>query len=153
MKKGVLLASHTGNPETNTRMPTGKKRLWQALSQNRPRVPNLVNDNYCVKCVAGLKDCACVSGQIGLNPSPMMAKDRDLTSKSETKFTCKLLCCKCSFCYRVSQKKGVIPNYFHDFTEIKYVKDVSCVGHLSSVNLVRNVPTVALDLPVGARLH
>ena len=30
------------------------------------------------------------------------------------------------------------------------MKDVSCVGHLSSVNLVS---TVALDLPVGARLH
>ena len=34
------------------------------------------------------------------------------------------------------------PNYCHNYTEIKYVKDVSCVGHLSSVNLVTNVPTV-----------
>ena len=33
------------------------------------------------------------------------------------------------------------------------MKDVSCVCHLSSVKLVTNVPTVALDLPVGARLH
>ena len=51
------------------------------------------------------------------------------------------------------QKKGVIPLYCQNYTEIKCVKDVSCVGHLSSVNLVTNVPTVVLDLPVGARLH
>ena len=51
------------------------------------------------------------------------------------------------------QKKGVIPNYCHNYTEIKYVRDVSCVGHLSSVNFVTNVPTAAIDLPVGARLH
>ena len=36
---------------------------------------------------------------------------------------------------------------------MKYVKDVSCVGHLSSVNLVTSVRTVVIDLPVGARLH
>ena len=38
-------------------------------------------------------------------------------------------------------------------TEIEYVKDISCVGHLSSANLVTNVPTVVIDPPVGARLH
>ena len=54
---------------------------------------------------------------------------------------------------RLPQKKGVNPNYCHNYTEIKYVKDVSCVGHLSSVNLVTNVPTAAIDLLVGARLH
>ena len=53
----------------------------------------------------------------------------------------------------VCHKKGVIPNYCQNYTKIKYVKDVSCVGHLSFVNLVTNVPTAALDLPVGARLH
>ena len=48
---------------------------------------------------------------------------------------------------------NLVPNYCQNHTEIKYVKDVSCVGHLSSVNLVTNAPAVALDLPVGARLH
>ena len=126
----------------------------QPSHRNRPRVPNLVNDNYCVKCVTGLKDCACASGQIGLNPSPVRAKDRDLTSKSE------IVNVLVNFCVAsahsvigLPQKKGVIPNYCHNYTEINYVKDVSCVGHLSSVNLVTNVPTVAIDLPVGARLH
>ena len=33
------------------------------------------------------------------------------------------------------------------------MKEVSCVDHLCSVNLVKNVQTVAPDLPVGARLH
>ena len=39
------------------------------------------------------------------------------------------------------------------YTEIKYVKDGSCVGHLGSVNLVTNAPPVVMDPPVGARLH
>ena len=80
-------------------------------------------------------------------------EQRLVQQERDGKFTCKLLCCKCSFCYRVATKKGVIPNYCHNYTEIKYVKDVSCVGHSSSVNLVTNAPTVAIDLPVGARLH
>ena len=33
------------------------------------------------------------------------------------------------------------------------MKDASCVGHLSSANLVTNVPTVVISPPVGARLH
>ena len=71
-------------------------------------------------------------------------------------FTCKPLCCKCSFCHRVAnlpQKNGINPNYCPKYTEIKYVKDVSCVGHLSSANIVTNVPTVAINPPIGARLH
>ena len=33
------------------------------------------------------------------------------------------------------------------------MNNVSCVGHLSSANIVTNVPTVAINPPVGARLH
>ena len=47
------------------------------------------------------------------------------------------------------QKKGVNPNYCHNYTEIEYVKDVSCVGHLSSANIVTNAPSVAIN----PRLH
>ena len=54
---------------------------------------------------------------------------------------------------RLPQKKGVNPNYCHSYTEIKYAKDVSCLGHLSSANIVANVPTVAVNPPAGARLH
>ena len=51
------------------------------------------------------------------------------------------------------QRKGVNPNCCQMYTEIKYVKDVSCVGHLSSVNLVTNAQPVVMDPPVEARLH
>ena len=50
-------------------------------------------------------------------------------------------------------RKGVNPTYCQMYTEIKYVKNVSCVGHLSSVNLVNNAPHAVIDPPVGARLH
>ena len=51
------------------------------------------------------------------------------------------------------QRKGINPNCCQMYTEIKYVKDVSCAGHLSSVNLVTNAQPVVMDPPVGARLH
>ena len=98
-------------------------------------------------------------------PSPVMAKDRDLSTlntfqrqrldqqEQDCKFTCKLLCCNAHSVIGLPQKKGVNPNYCHNYTEIIYVKHVSGVGHLSSVNLVTNIPTVTIDLPVGERLH
>ena len=51
------------------------------------------------------------------------------------------------------QKKGVNPNACQRYTEIKYVKGISCVGHLSSVNLVKNAPPAVIDPHVGATLH
>ena len=51
------------------------------------------------------------------------------------------------------QKKGVNSNYCYNHTEIKHVNDVSCVGHLSSANIVTNVPTVIVNPPVESRLH
>ena len=96
--------------------------------------------SQCVNCVTGLKDCACVSGQISLNPSPMIAGSMDLTSKSETVNSHVNSCVvNAHSVIRLPQKKGVIPSYCQNYTEIKYickdvkyvVKDVSCVGHLS----------------------
>ena len=126
--------SPASQPESKYVNVSREKKVMASLplfDRNRPRVLNHVNDNYCVKCVTGLKGCTCVSGQIGLNPSPVMTGNRDLTSKSET---VNLLV------NGLPQKKGIIPNYCHNYTEIKYVKDVSCVGHLSSVNLVTICP-------------
>ena len=51
------------------------------------------------------------------------------------------------------QRKGVNPNACQLYTEIKYVKDVFCVGHLPSVNRVTNAQHAVLDPPVGARLQ
>ena len=45
------------------------------------------------------------------------------------------------------QKKGVIPEHQRS---IKFVKGVSCVNQLSSVQNVTNVPLVAPNPPVGS---
>ena len=87
--------------------------------RNRPRVPSCVNNNYCVQCATGLKDCVCVPGQLDLNPSPVVAKDKT-TSKSET------VCLHVNSCVAnvhsvigLPQKKGVNPNYCPKYTEIR----------------------------------
>ena len=117
--------------------------------RSRLRVPRRVNDNQCVEFVTGLKDSVYVSGQKGLNPSPVIAGDKKVTVHSHVDFCV----ANAHSVTGLPQKKGVNPNYCYNHTEIKYVKDVSCVGHLSSANLVTNVPTVAIDPSVGARLH
>ena len=107
-----------------------------------------VNDNYCVLNVAGVKDSVHVSGKKqDLNPSPV-------TSKSETVFLhVNSFVANVPSVTGLPQKKGVNPNYCHNHTEIKYVKCVSCIGHLSSAITVTNVPTVVINPPVGARLQ
>ena len=57
--------------------------------------------------------------------------------------------CGVAFAGGLPQKNGLNPDHH---IAINTVKCVSCVDQLSSVNLVTNVPNVALDLPVGARL-
>ena len=90
-----------------------------------------------------------VSGQIGLNPSPVIAGNKKVTVNSHVDF-----CVANAHSFTgLPQKKGVNPNYCYKYTEIKYVKDVSCVSHLSSANLVTNAPPVVISPPVGARLH
>ena len=119
-----------------------------------PRVPSHVNDNYCVQCATGLKDCVCVPRQLDLNPSPVVTKDKIMTSKSKTVFLHVNSCvANVHSVTGLPQKKGLNPSYCPNYTEIKYVKNVSCVGHLSSANLVTNVPTVAINPPVGTRLQ
>ena len=84
----------------------------------------------------------------------MMARGRYLTNKDKTvNLPVNSCVANVHFVTGLPQKKGVNPNYCHNYTEIKYVKHVSCVGHLSSANFVTNVPTVAIDPLVWARLH
>ena len=120
----------------------------QTSPKSRPRVQREVNDNYCVLNVAGVKDSVHVSAKKqDLNPSP-------LTSNSETVFLhVNSFVANVHSVTRLPQKKGVNPNYCYIHTEIKYVKDVSCVGHLSSGNTVTNDSTVAINPPVGAKLQ
>ena len=108
VRRGVLLAVHTGNPDVFILMfpqvvdqhsnRTGSPLHWpgnkletgkldrkvvvkpQTSPKSRPRVSRSINDNYCVLNVAGVKDSVHVSGKKqDLNPSPV-------TSKSETVF-------------------------------------------------------------------
>ena len=176
VRRGVLLAVHKRSPDVFTRtLPqvadqhsnrTGSplhrpgSRLetgnWdrkvvvkpQTSPKSRPRVQREVNDNYCVLNVAGVKDSVHVSSKKqDLNPSPV-------TSKSETVFLhVNSFVANVHSVTGLPQKKGVNSNYCYNHTEIKYVKDVSCVGHLSSANTVTNDQTVAINPPVGARLQ
>ena len=98
------------------------------------------------------------SGKVeSMNPPPVLAvkKDVSVSSKRESVNLHVNSCAVSPFLFAKGhpQKKGVNPRYGYLCQRIKYVKDVSCVDHLSSVNLVTNVPTVGPDLPVGARLH
>ena len=120
----------------------------QTSPKCRPRVLRNINDNYCVLNVAGVKNSVHVSGKKqDLNPSPV-------ASKSET-----VVLHVNSFVANVHsvtglpQKKGVNPDYCYNHTEIKHLNDVSGVDHLRSANTVTNVPTVAINPPVGARLQ
>ena len=176
MRRGVLLAIHTGSPDVSTRtlpqvadqhsyqtgsplqqpgskLETGKldRKVVvkpQTSPKSQPRVQREVNHNYCVSNVAGVTDSVHVSSKKeDLNPSPV-------TSKSETVFLhVNSFVANVHSVTGLPQKKGVNPNYCYNHTEIKHVKDVSCVGHLSSANIVTNVPAVAINPPVGARLH
>ena len=167
VRRGILLAVHTGNldvfictfhqvvdqriNQTGSPLPAnGTEGSGKASSftQKRPRVQRKVNDNLCVLNVAGVKNSVHVSGKNqDLNPPPV-------TSKSVTVFLhVNSFVANVHSVTGLPQKKGVNPNYCYHHTEIKHVNDVSCVGHLSSANTVTNVPTVAINPPVGARLQ
>ena len=113
-----------------------------------PRGPSLINDNYCVNLVTGQRNSVCVSGQGGLDPAPVIAE----TSKVTLNLTVNSNVANAHIVSGLPQRKGVNPNTCQMYTEIKYVKNVSCVGHLSSVKLVTNAQHAVIDPPVGARL-
>ena len=50
------------------------------------------------------------------------------------------------------QKNGISPAFVPPKPLLKYVNNAFCVDHLGSVRPVPNVPNVALNFPVGARL-
>ena len=114
--------------------------------------------SYSINGVADKKDCVDVTGQQNNSVIEMAGKKDCLfvTSKKEAVNVLPVNSCPVvthvHFANRYPQKKGV--NLDSGYCqEIKYMNDVSRVGHLSSLKCVTNVPTVAPDLPVGARLH
>ena len=121
----------------------------QTSTKSRPKDLRSVNDNYCVSNVVGLKDSVIVSDKMeGLNPPPV-------TDQKNSKVTLNVDSCVASvpIVTGLPQRKGVNPNACQLYTKIKYVKNVFCVGHLSSVNLVTNAQHAVIDPPVGVRLQ
>ena len=72
------------------------------------------------------------SGRLG--PSPVAAEN----SKVTLNLNVDACVANAHIVTGLPQRKGVNPNACQMYTKIKYVKDVFCVGHLSSVNLVTN---------------
>ena len=121
----------------------------QHSPRSRLRVPSLINGNHCVNSVTGQKNSVHVTGQGDLNPAPVVAGNSKVTLNLNVDFCV----ANAHIVTGLPQRKGVNPTYCQMYTEIKYVKSVSCVGHLSSVNLVTNAPYAVIDPPVGAGLH
>ena len=96
-----------------------------------------------------LKDSVIVSDKMeGLNPPPVTdQKNSKLTLNVDSHVA------NAHIVTGLPQRKGVNPNICQLYTEIKYVKDVSCVGHLPSVKLVTNAQHAVFIPPVGARLN
>ena len=85
--------------------------------------------------MVGLKDSVIVSDKMeGLNPPPVTLNVDSHVANAH-------------IVTGLPQRKGVNPNACHLYTKIKYVKDVFCVGHLPSVNLVTNAQHAVLDPP------
>ena len=121
----------------------------QHSPRSRLRVPSLINDNRCVNSVTGQKNSVHVTGQGDLNPAPVVAG----SSKVTLNLNVDSHVANAHIVTGLPQRKGINPTFCQMYTEIKYVKNVSCVGHLSSVNLLTNAPHAVIDPPVGARLH
>ena len=82
----------------------------------------------------GQTNSVVVTGQEDLDPAPVIAE----TSKVTLNLTVNSDVANAHIVSGLPQRKCVNPNTCQMYTEIKYVKSVSCVGHLSSVNLVAN---------------
>ena len=121
----------------------------QHSPRSQLRVPSHINDNHCVNSVTGQKNSVYVTRQAGLNPQPCVAEDKKVTLNLNVDFCV----ATAHIVTGLPQRKGINANCCLLYTGIKYVKDVSCVGHLSSVNLVTNALPVVINPPVGSRLH
>ena len=149
------LAIMTGNRTSllGSRLKTSNKpgrgvAKPQHSPRSRLRVPSLINDNHFVNSVTGQKNSVHVTGQGDLNPAPVVAGN----SKVTLNLNVDSYVANAHIVTGLPQRKGVNPTFCQIYTEIKYVKNVSCVGHLSSVNLLTNAPHAVIDPPVGARL-
>ena len=96
-----LIFLHGSRLNTGNRVRKVKARPL-LIKRNRPRGKSTINDNYCVNCMVGKKNCVHVTGRVNiLNVVPEIAGQKDCLFVTD-----KLLCCNsCSFCKRVSTKE------------------------------------------------
>ena len=78
-----------------------------------------------------------VSGQTGLNPSPVIAGDKKVTVTSHVDFCV----ANAHSVTGLPQKKGVNPNYCYKYTEIKYVKNIFLCRSLEFCKSCHKCPT------------
>ena len=121
----------------------------QGSPRSLPRSSSLINDNHCIFPVTGQKNSVLITGQGDLNPAPVVSEN----SKVTLNFNVDSHVANAHIVTGLPQRKGVNPTFCQMYTEIKYVKNVSYVGHLCSVNLVTNAQHAVIDPPVGARLN
>ena len=119
-----------------------------------PRTRSRINDNYCVSV---LKTGLLAGSQETVNfvqlPETLSIKTMNLETPQTSLVNCSVVN-PVLFAKGHSQNKDIGPVIVNCHkTELKYVKDVSCVDQLSFVRPVNNVPAVARDLPVRARLQ
>ena len=126
------------------------KAMPPTINNVRPRGKRNINDSYCVNCVVGKRNRVHVTGKLNsLSVKTKIARQKDclfVTTKRKTVNFLPVNSCVVThvpFAGRLLQKKGVNPDIVHH-PEIKYVNDVSCVDHLSSVKNITNVPIVAI---------
>ena len=139
----------TGNPvylpgnnwvEGVDRDLTGARLLL--FPSDLPRHRSSINDNYCAQFVTGTLTPVSVTGQNCCVTGNVVTRTPLPVSYHVASHV--------PFAGGSPQKKGIIPEHQ---SSIKFVKGVSCVNQLSSVQNVTNVPSVAPNPPVGSRLH
>ena len=143
------LPSRLGNRLKTSNKPGKVVARPQHSPRSLPRGSSLINDNHCVISVTGQKNSVHVTGQGDLNPAPVVAEN----SKVTLNFNVDSNVANAHIVTGLPQRKGVNPTFCQMYTEIKYVKNVSCVGHLCSIDLVTNAQHAVIDPPVGVRLN
>ena len=132
----------------------GVKGDLLSIHPDWPRASSRIHDNYCVNV---LKTGLLAGSQETVNyvqlPETRSLKTMNIQTSKTSLVNC-FVVNPVLFAKGHSQKKDITPVIVNCHkTELKYVKDVSCVDQLSFVRPVTNVPTDAIDLPVGARLQ
>ena len=116
----------------------------ESFPRDRPRGSLLINDNYSVNFL--------FPSRLTGNKEQIPRKTRN-TQLNVRSLVAKDVVSAPGLSQRTDLSPGLTECYHQTNCKLKYVKSVSCVTQLSSVNPVTNIMNVAVNLPVGARLQ